>query len=57
MRLDETNRRRFRHQEGVAVLAVYDNRRCCTLYGEVCHDDHGRLHRPAFCDDEIEELR
>ncbi len=55
------NVRRFRHETGVAVLAVYDTNRAFTLYGEVIAVD-GRAAfdvstiRTYFAD-ELEELR
>ena len=62
MRIDESNSRRFRHQDGVAVLAIYDARRGFNLYGEVYQQDDGTkiiddTTVRAYWDDEMEELR
>lgn len=61
MTIDQTNTRRFRHIDGVAVLAIYDTNRSFTLYGEVIAING----RPAidtttvrtYFADELEELR
>lgn len=60
MKIDTNNTRRFRHEDGVAVLAIYDTRKGFNLYAEVCGaqaDEFDLSTVRSYFNDEIVDLR
>lgn len=58
MQIETNNTRRFRHIDGVAVLAIFDQNRSFTTYAEVVEGNRFDLSTArTYWPDEIEELR